>query len=82
MEIPSKEDLQATENRLINKINSLEEHIKTLKPAKRWLKSKEFMELFDIKHKDSLIKLRNTGQVKAKMKLSEWYYDKDSFLPS
>lgn len=80
MEIPSKEDLQAVEKRLLKELSEIKDQLNEVKPKRRWLKSKEFMELFGIKKAHTLKVLRDQRQVKAKMKLSEWYYDTESFL--
>lgn len=82
MNIPTTEDLKAVEQRLLTHIIALSEHVKDVYPKKRWLKSKEFMEHFDIAHPDTLTKMRKCGEVKARMKLGVYYYDKESFLPS
>lgn len=47
---------------------------------KKWLKTKEFMEKFDINSLTTLEKLRARGEVKAKKKIGTWYYDADSYL--
>lgn len=82
MNIPTTEDLKAVEQRLLTHILALSEYVKDAYPRKRWLKSKEFMEHFDIGHPDTLKKMRINGEVKAKLKIGHWYYDTDSFLPS
>lgn len=82
MNIPTSDDLKAVENRLLSQLLAIQAQIRDAYPRKRWLKSKEFMEHFDIGHPDTLKKMRLSGEVKAKLKIGVWYYDVDSFLPS
>lgn len=80
MQVPTLEDLQAVENRLSKQLSLINDRLEEIKPPKKWLKSAQFMELFDIKTKDTLAKMRDNNEVKAKLKGGVWYYDKDSFL--
>lgn len=82
MNLATLEDLKAAEERILKAFDSLKNHVMDVKPAKRWLKTNEFMTQYSIKHRDTLVKMRQTGEVKGEKKLGEWYYDTQSFLPT
>lgn len=77
------EEFNALKDELNRKIQALEELLGKGSPQeKKWLKGKEFMKKFNIKHHGTLAGMIARKELKAVKRGKSWYYDVDSFLPS